>query len=357
MNKPSIKRANYKNFNNIIRFHNNYYKTNRNLKQFIWMFGNRNKENKVKNYYYSKLNNRIIGTIGFIKYDLVSSKIKVFAFKPEDVLVTIDGVKNKQFEKIYLKFKNSFKKKKIFFFNFSEIGWAFKKFSYKTNYGSRKILRKIYSYDEILKVTNKSNFPYIFKKIISIIVFLYSKITSLNYSMYNKKKIDFRIYNKCPFWVEDIFKKFLTQWKCFTIYRSKNFLKWRIFNNPYMKNNFVGIFYKQNPLGYFIYTIQNKHLYLNDLIISSNNRETLTKEILQEMVKYLEEKIKNQNLKSFNFEIYLEFKLNLLLKNILIKKGFLIKNKVSDFSYFKSNFNIKNVKKNLYISSILKSGR
>ena len=99
MNKPSIKRANHKNFNNIIRFHNNYYKTNRNLKQFIWMFGNRNKENKVKNYYYSKLNNRIIGTIGFIKYDFVSSKIKVFAFKPEDVLVTIDGVKNKQFEK------------------------------------------------------------------------------------------------------------------------------------------------------------------------------------------------------------------------------------------------------------------
>ena len=116
MNKPSIKRANHKNFNNIIRFHNNYYKTNRNLKQFIWMFGNRNKENKVKNYYYSKLNNRIIGTIGFIKYDLVSSKIKVFAFKPEDVLVTIDGVKNKQFEKIYLKFKNSFKKKKNIFF-------------------------------------------------------------------------------------------------------------------------------------------------------------------------------------------------------------------------------------------------
>ena len=144
LNKIIIKKAKKDCIKKINQFHNNYYKANRSTKQFLWQFRASNKNQEVKNYFYAVRRKKIKGLLAFVKYEFISNKKKIEAYKPEDLLMSVEAIKNRIFEKMSHAFEN--KKKKNIFFHFSDSAWAFKRLDYKTNFGNYFYFIKFYAF-------------------------------------------------------------------------------------------------------------------------------------------------------------------------------------------------------------------
>ena len=165
-------------------------------------------------------------------------------------------------------------------------------------------------------------------------------------------------YKKVPNWSDKIFENFVKYWKYFTIHRSKNFLHWRIFNNPFVKNYFVGLHLNKKPLGYFIYKIINKKIEIIDILIIPYNKKYNTIYLIDQILVYIDKISFKNKIEDCNFDFYLKNKLNKIIKDRLIKFGYFKKKELSDFSIklFSSKLN-KDFDKKFYITNINKAGR
>ena len=76
------------------------------------------------------------------------------------------------------------------------------------------------------------------------------------------------------------------------------------------------------------------------------------------MIGYIDNYCVTHNIEASKFELYLESKLNQIIKKQLIKNTYLINKKKSDFS-FKNNmrFTPEYINKYLYLTNIFKAGR
>ena len=337
------------------KFHTEYYSDNRSLSQFFWLF-KKEKFNDLKNYFLYLKENKICSSIGFIKYNFTYKNRLISCFKPEDVLSNVEGIKNNAFEKINQKFEK--KKNNFFFFNFSNVGWAFKKLNYKINFGNRFTYLKFYkkrALERILKQKKYSSFKIYF---ITNIFFLYLNFFD-KLKVKSNNELIFKISDNCPAWVDSLFKSFINYWECFTVVRSKEFLSWRIFNNPFKKNKFISIYDNKTPIGYFIFEIDKKVLSVIDIVIVPRTKKMNSKYIINEIIRFIDNYCINKNIEYSKFEIYLDFKLNKIIKTQLLKNYYLKNKKKSDFS-FKTNiqFIMKEIsKENFYLTNILKAGR
>lgn len=159
--------------------------------------------------------------------------------------------------------------------------------------------------------------------------------------------------------MDPLFKSFINYWKCFTVVRSKQFLSWRIFNNPYKKNKFISIYDNKTPIGYFILETDKNVLSVIDIVIVPKSKKISSNYIISEIMRFIDNYCKNKNIEYSKFEIYLDFKLNKIIKTQLLKNHYLKNKKMSDFS-FKTNiqFVTKEIlNENFYLTNILKAGR
>ena len=143
-----------------------------------------------------------------------------------------------------------------------------------------------------------------------------------------------------------------------TVHRSKDFLKWRVFDNPYVNCKFTAFFFNKKPLGYVIYTTNGGNLSITDIIIVPYNSVINTKLIINEVLDFLDQYCAKKKLNYCKFELYLNHKLNNLIYNQLIKVGYIKKEINTDFSFKILNKNINNkLIKNSYITNINRSGK
>ena len=290
--------------------------------------------------------------------NLYQIKKKITAYKPEDLLMSVEAIKNRLFEKIYYKFENSKKKNFPLFFHFSDSAWAFKKLNYKINFGKYCYYIKFYELNEIYKILIKNGLPKLFAKIISNILNIILKLFFIKKMKKKNRKLKFVNYLKPPNWSNFLIKDFVKYWKCITLHRSYDFLNWRVFNNPYTDNKFVAFYYKKKPIGYIIYNIKNSNLTVIDLIFIPSEKKISPELIMDEVLDYLDDLSLKKKIKICKFELYLNSKINLKISDNLSKKGYFKKNKYSDFSYkcIKNKINIKEIN-NAYITNINKTGR
>tara|TARA_B100000579_G_C22831528_1_gene856281 strand:+ start:1507 stop:2580 length:1074 start_codon:yes stop_codon:yes gene_type:complete len=356
LNKITVKKVKKNYLKKINQFHNNFYKSKRSIKQFLWQFKVLKKDNQIKNYFYASKRKKIIGTLAFVKYEFISNKKKIDAYKPEDLLMNVEAIKIRLFEKINYLFEN--KNKKIFFFHFSDSAWAFKKLDYKTNFGNYFYFIKFYEFNDIYKILLNKSIPKFIAKIISHILSATTKFFFTKKAKQRNKKLVFVNYTHPPIWSDHFIIKFVNHWKCITLNRSKNFLNWRVFNNPYVKNKFIAFYYKNNPVGYIIYNVKNYNLSVVDLILIPLNKEINSKLILNEVLSFLDNYSIKNKIKTCKFELYLNSKLNKIIYFELFKNGYFKKRKVSDFSYksTKNKINSKTIN-SAYITNINKSGK
>ncbi len=298
---------------------------------------------------------KILSTIGFVKYQFFRKNKSIDAYKPEDVLSNIEGIKDKAFEKIHKKFENE--NRKLFLFNFSNIGWAYKRFKYQINFGNRSIFIKFYKENSLKKILKKKGFSKLLVNLLTNLYFIYKKLFQKKKSN-KKKEIHFILSKECPTWVNTLFGSFVNYWNYMTVYRSIKFIKWRIFENPFNKNFFVSIFYNKKPIGYFIFEKKKNILSVIDIILVPISPKLNSDYIINEMIGYIDNYCVTHNIEASKFELYLESKLNQIIKKQLIKNTYLINKKKSDFS-FKNNmrFTPEYINKYLYLTNIFKAGR
>ena len=69
----------------------------------------------------------------------------------------------------------------------------------------------------------------------------------------------------------ELCQRFIKQWGGTTIYRDSKYIKWRLFDNPYVKSIVRGIYEGEKLLGWVAYTLGDDGLgYLVDMLISSD---------------------------------------------------------------------------------------
>ena len=76
---------------------------------------------------------------------------------------------------------------------------------------------------------------------------------------------------------------------------------------------------------------------------------------MNEIIYYIDNYCLEKNIEHCKFELYLDFKLNQIIRAQLTKNKYITNKKISDFS-FKNNLRLtkRNINKNLYEKNILK---
>ena len=357
-NKIIIKNASIKDYKKINQFHNNYYKTNRTLKHFLWLFRQTPKSKDFKNYYYACKGKKIIGILGFIKFNFVLKKKKFIVIKPEDLLMGVEAIKANVFEKINKKYERKISNLNVISILFSVVGWAFKKINYSSNFGNRLIVIKHQQPKSLASFMIEKKIPKFLAYFFSYILIYFFRIITFIKKTLTKRKLKFINYKEPPKWSNNINKSFINYWNFLTVDRNKDFLQWRVFDNPFINAEFTAFYYNKNPVGYIVYNKNMKNLYVADLIIVPPNNSISTKTIIDEILNYLDDYCIRNDLNYCKFELYLNNKLNNLLKNCLLKFGYISKKVETNFSF--KIFN-KKIKKKIisesYITNINKSGK
>ena len=350
-----IKKANTKNLKKLNQFHNNYYKTNRTIKQFLWLF---RKTSKFYDFYYALNKKKIVGTLGFIKFNFIHKKKSYNLVKPEDILITrSERGKNifEGFNKIYEK-KNS--NSNVISIIFSAVGKTLKRINYTSYFGSRTILIKYYHAKGLAELIAKKKIPKLFSYLFAHLIICYLKIFTFIKNNKIKGNLTFINYNKAPKWTNNINKKFTNYWNFFTTDRTEKFLQWRVFDNPFLKEKFTAFYFNKIPVGYIIYNINMKNLYVVDLVVVPVNGTINANMIINEVLSYLDGYCVKKKLNYCKFELYLNNKLNNLLKNSLPRFSYISKKVDTNFSFkiFNKSVN-KKIMMDAYLTNINKSGK
>ena len=356
--KIIIKNASNNDLKKINNFHNHYYKTNRSIKQFLWLFKQDAKSKKLKNYYFASSEKKIFGILGFIKFNFVFKKKKYLVIKPEDLLLSIESIKTNVFEKINQKFEKSIKKSNTISILFNVVGWAFKRINYTPYFGKRIIYIKYYQVNSLVSFMTEKKIPKFFAYFFSYLIIYSLKIYTLIKKILIKKTVTFKNFKEPPIWSNNINKNFINYWKFLTVDRDYNFLKWRVFNNPFMKAKFTAFYFNKNPVGYVIYNKNMNNLYIVDLIIIPPNSTFKIETMLREILLHLDDYCIINGINYCKFEIYLNNKLNNLLEKSLLNLGYFKKKVDTNFSFkiFNKSITKKTISES-YLTNINKSGK
>ena len=102
-----------------------------------------------------------------------------------------------------------------------------------------------------------------------------------------KKDLLIKTLEASPQEAGQLCRQFIKQWGGTTIFRDEAYLKWRIFDNPYIKPVVRGSFYKGNLIGWIAYTIdENSMGYIVDIFLSSELLDqTQLSYVLKEMIR------------------------------------------------------------------------
>ena len=355
LKKFVIKKANIKDLKKLNQFHNNYYKTNRTIKQFLWLF---RKTSKFYDFYYALNGKKIVGTLGFIKFNFVYNKKIYKVIKPEDLLISPNARKKNIFERINKIYEKTILNLKGISININAVAKIFQRANYGPYFGDRKIFIKYHKANSLVDLMNKKKIPKLFSYFFSYLIIFYLRVFDSIKKNQIKKNITFINLKKSPKWSNSLNKKFINYWNFFTTDRTKDFLQWRVFENPYLKEKFTAFYFNKIPIGYIIYNINMKNLYVVDLVVVPINNTIDAKMILNEVLLFLDDYCINRHLNYCKFELYLCSKLNDLLKKSLSKFNYIGKKIDTNFSFKIFNKSISNkVITQSYITNINKSGK
>lgn len=76
-----------------------------------------------------------------------------------------------------------------------------------------------------------------------------------------------------PEWADDLSARFIAAWGGTTVHRSKAYLDWRFFTNPYAACALWGVYDGNEPVGLFASSFQGNLIYLVDVIIALDDGE------------------------------------------------------------------------------------
>lgn len=261
-------------------FFNQTYHLGRTLSQWQWEFLPRDFPADSLPYVVITDKGKIVGTQAFIPIRMIDERGMFWTVKSEESLVDPEYRGQKLFEKMY----------RVMFGYLEQHGihciWGFTP--------ATKAFERI-GFD-VSNTTSQLFFPYAGQAVMAVLEKhtsvgqqgIVGKIKMLGYSAAGRaasirasfrKNIYTRIYSdrlsgieirpldSVPLQAGELTERFIRTYGGMTIYRDTNYLKWRLFDNPYVKTVMLGAFTQGQLAGWLAYAVGNDGMgYIVDLI-------------------------------------------------------------------------------------------
>ena len=239
------------------KFYNDYYLLNRTEKQWVWEFSDYNRCEPLP-FIITYENSEVVATQAIIKIPFIDEKGVFWTAKSEETLVSPVMRGKSVFEKMYDPILSYAKNEKLLsIWGFTPAVKPFQRVGFDVPLSTKQLINffspvavtKLPMYKEQnffykgayflagLALTVKSRFSCLGKR---NIVYANEAVNPV----LSAKQID-----------ESICERFISRWGGATINRDAEYMKWRVFDNPYCDCSVLGFYVEANLVAYLVYSI------------------------------------------------------------------------------------------------------
>jgi len=269
-------------------FQNRIYKKNRTIEQWKWDFVLNNYDKIPIPYAIVEDNGEIVGTQAFIPIRMIDKDGIYWTAKSEETLVDPDYRGKQLFEKMYaLLFDYAKEHEFSYIWGFTPATKAFTRLGF-TIPGKTEQIFMPFSNRSIPVMMRKNLYgkkeSVLDKFKITVIRSgcVFAQMASSLKVALNKKgmtnEFDIRTMDKPDEQTGKLCRRFIEKWGGTTIYRDAEYLRWRLFENPYVKSVVRGLYNKDELLGWTAFALGDDGMgYLIDLMVAGDDsRYTLS---------------------------------------------------------------------------------
>lgn len=259
--------------------HNRVYQENRTLAQFRWEFVENTYGQSAYPFAFARDGQNIVGTQAFIPIQMIDRDGVFWTAKSEATLVDPAYRGQQLFEKMYdLLFKYADEHQFASIWGFTPAIKAFTKLGFDVPTVTEQIFlpfssRSIGPMLEKAKGASSSSLKDHLKKLILRGGAATAGAVSAGKLLMTSKslpgRVSIRVMEQPDLQAGDCCRRFVAQWGGTTIYRDAAYLKWRLYDNPYVRSVVKGIYDGTTLLGWVAYTLGDDGLgYLVDIMLA-----------------------------------------------------------------------------------------
>lgn len=320
------------------KFYNDYYHRDRTLKQWEWEFCSENKSkdnNEAIPFIIAESDQEVVGVQALIPIKFIDKDGIYLTAKSEETLVSPKMRGKQLFAKMYDKlfdYAESVNIKHIW--GFTPAGKAFNKIGFETPSTTKQLIKTtnfssiISAYTEINSQINPIKKTLIF--FAGIFIHLWSKIAS-SFSLLTRfdKSFEFKDIYISNDEFALLTKNFIKTYGGTTIYRDRDYMNWRIFNNPHCRANVVGAYKEGELIGFVAFSIGDDNCgYIIDIIAANkNNNLRLDKKITSKLIDIATKRLKRMGAKLIRAWSMNDHTYDVIVRKCASKLGYLKINK------------------------------
>lgn len=250
-------------------FHNRYYGTGRTAAQWEWEFRRGAPEGAVLPFAIAEFEGRIVGTQAFMLIDMIDRDGTFPTAKSEETLVDPQMRGRNLFVRLYRPLLDHARAAGVRnIWGFTPARSAFEKAGFEVPARTSQIARLLRGAGAAALVEGRAQSP--LRRgpaaAASTALSLYADLVS-SIRWNGGEEIDIRLREECPDWVDDLTRRFVDQWGGVTIMRSQAYLRWRIFENPYVRPLFLSAEQGGRPVGFACLALaENRVAMLVDIV-------------------------------------------------------------------------------------------
>ncbi len=268
-------------------FYNGFYKKRRTLRQWEWEFELNTFKPRQIPFALASDNGRIVGMQALIPIKMIDRKGVFWTAKSEETLVDPEYRGQKLFERMYsILFNYAHEHDFAAIWGFTPATKAFERLKF-TIPGQTKQLFMPFSQEAIPLLLQKapaekeSGFKVALTRAAGLLA---QPLSSLKMIVQIRKKHGFEIRTEID--VNEKFGeltgRFVQHFGGTTIYRDNDYLRWRIFENPYLRSIIKGVYKENELLGWVAYALGDDGMgYLVDIIVPGDNARFNTEELVR----------------------------------------------------------------------------
>jgi len=265
------------------KFHNRLYKTNRTIDQWRWEFTLNNYLSKPVPYAVVEDDGAIVGTQAFIPIRLIDKDGVYWTAKSEETLVDPSYRGKKLFEKMYaLLFEYAEEHEFSYIWGFTPAIKAFDRLNF-TIPGKTGQIFMPFSARSIAPMMAKSTigkqagFGDKLKSVLARSGCVVAQSVSAVKVALNKNKnigdLEIRTMDQPDEQTGELCRGFIDHYGGTTIYRDADYLKWRLFDNPYVKSVVRAVYDNDKLLGWVAFMLADDGLgYLVDIMTTPDDQ-------------------------------------------------------------------------------------
>ena len=261
-------------------FHNSYYGTSRTLAQWHWEFGRGPTDNGTIPFVIALADGRVVGTQALIPIELVDSRGAYWSGKSEETLVAESMRGQHLFDRMYDVLLAEAQRRDIrFIWGFTPASHAFLRAGFVIPARTSQVFC-CFTNDaakQFRLASGSAGGHRSIDTLASSALSLYSAVRRGFKPRLRKGVVSCTGLSEPPSWADTISHDFVGEWGGTSLHRSKEYLDWRFFSNPFGRPAVVAAFVGDHPAGWVAFGMgEDRTASIVDLVAVSPNRGAVT---------------------------------------------------------------------------------